>query len=152
MDEKKLLQPKDIPAVNRALRAAGFTDAEWLLKENESLPRLFTDNGKGKRENQITGNTGDVATVTPKVATDANTAAGMPRVSADKGGFTGQGGKYEPAGVVHRGEYVIPKEGVDQETKLPKPEYIKKLLSDARLKRVQKTRTQNLLSIVDRRY
>lgn len=36
------------------------------------------------------------------------------------GGYTGAGGKYEPAGVVHRGEYVIPKEGVDQATGLPK--------------------------------
>src|SRR5690625_3490778 len=26
------------------------------------------------------------------------------------GGYTGDGGKYEPAGVVHRGEYVLPKE------------------------------------------
>lgn len=26
-----------------------------------------------------------------------------------EGGYTGQGGKYEPAGVVHRGEYVTPK-------------------------------------------
>ncbi|MER2263879.1 phage tail tape measure protein [Methylobacterium oxalidis] len=25
-----------------------------------------------------------------------------------EGGFTGEGGKYEPAGIVHRGEYVIP--------------------------------------------
>jgi hypothetical protein len=73
-------------------------------------------------------------------------------IAADKGGFTGKGGKYEPAGIVHRGEYVIPKEGVDQQTKLPKPEYMKKLLSDARLKRVQKQRTQSLFSIIDRRY
>lgn len=29
-----------------------------------------------------------------------------------EGGFTGQGGKYEPAGVVHRGEYVFSKETV----------------------------------------
>lgn len=29
-----------------------------------------------------------------------------------EGGYTGDGGKYQPAGVVHRGEYVIPKEGV----------------------------------------
>lgn len=28
------------------------------------------------------------------------------------GGFTGPGGKYEPAGVVHRGEYVMPQETV----------------------------------------
>lgn len=35
------------------------------------------------------------------------------------GGFTGQGGKYEPAGVVHRGEYVVPKHMVNQSTGLP---------------------------------
>lgn len=36
------------------------------------------------------------------------------------GGYTGMGGKYEPAGIVHKGEYVVPKEGVDQTTGLPK--------------------------------
>lgn len=36
------------------------------------------------------------------------------------GGFTGRGGKYEPAGIVHRGEYVLPKEMVNQSTGLPK--------------------------------
>lgn len=30
------------------------------------------------------------------------------------GGYTGQGGKYEPAGIVHKGEYVIPKETVSR--------------------------------------
>lgn len=35
------------------------------------------------------------------------------------GGFTGRGGKYEPAGVVHRGEYVVPKKDVNQRTGLP---------------------------------
>lgn len=35
------------------------------------------------------------------------------------GGYTGAGGKYEPAGVVHRGEYVIPKKDVNQRTGLP---------------------------------
>lgn len=35
------------------------------------------------------------------------------------GGFTGTGGKYQPAGIVHRGEYVIPKEQVNQRTGLP---------------------------------
>lgn len=35
------------------------------------------------------------------------------------GGFTGQGGKYEPAGIVHRGEYVVPKKDVNQRTGLP---------------------------------
>ena len=35
------------------------------------------------------------------------------------GGFTGQGGKYEPAGIVHKGEFVIPKQMVNQSTGLP---------------------------------
>lgn len=30
------------------------------------------------------------------------------------GGYTGDGGKYQPAGIVHRGEYVIPKHIVEQ--------------------------------------
>jgi hypothetical protein len=35
------------------------------------------------------------------------------------GGFTGRGGKYDVAGLVHKGEYVIPKEGVNQATGQP---------------------------------
>jgi TP901 family phage tail tape measure protein len=35
------------------------------------------------------------------------------------GGYTGAGGKYEVAGVVHRGEYVVPKEQVNQSTGTP---------------------------------
>jgi tape measure domain-containing protein len=35
------------------------------------------------------------------------------------GGFTGRGDKYEPAGIVHKGEYVIPKEVVNQSTGMP---------------------------------
>jgi len=30
------------------------------------------------------------------------------------GGYTGDGGKYEPAGTVHRGEFVVPKETVQR--------------------------------------
>lgn len=37
------------------------------------------------------------------------------------GGYTGRGGMNEVAGVVHKGEYVIPKSGVDQATGMPKP-------------------------------
>ena len=35
------------------------------------------------------------------------------------GGFTGPGGKYEPAGIVHKGEYVIPQEGVNNPSVQP---------------------------------
>lgn len=36
------------------------------------------------------------------------------------GGFTGLGDKYDVAGIVHKGEFVFPKEAVDQSTGLPK--------------------------------
>lgn len=35
------------------------------------------------------------------------------------GGFTGRGGKHDVAGVVHAGEYVLPKEQVNQSTGMP---------------------------------
>jgi len=35
------------------------------------------------------------------------------------GGYTGAGGMYEPAGIVHKGEYVVPKSEVNQVTKIP---------------------------------
>ena len=37
-----------------------------------------------------------------------------------EGGYTGRGGKNEVAGVVHKGEYVLPQEMVDQNTGMPK--------------------------------
>ena len=36
------------------------------------------------------------------------------------GGYTGSGDKYEVAGVVHKGEYVLPREMVNQSTGTPK--------------------------------
>lgn len=36
------------------------------------------------------------------------------------GGYTGRGGKHEIAGIVHKGEYVLPKEMVNQHTGMPK--------------------------------
>lgn len=36
------------------------------------------------------------------------------------GGYTGAGSKYEPKGIVHAGEYVLPREAVNQSTGLPK--------------------------------
>lgn len=37
----------------------------------------------------------------------------------DQGGYTGSGGRLEPAGIVHKGEYVVPKHQVNQRTGLP---------------------------------
>lgn len=45
----------------------------------------------------------------------------------DTGGYTGAGGKYEPAGIVHKGEYVVKKEWVNQRTGLPNMDALGKL-------------------------
>ena len=48
------------------------------------------------------------------------------------GGFTGRGGKFEPAGVVHRGEYVIPKQFVNQSSGMPDPSFLAQMQSGMR--------------------
>jgi TP901 family phage tail tape measure protein len=48
------------------------------------------------------------------------------------GGFTGRGGKFEPAGVVHRGEYVVPKQFVNQSTGMPDPSFLAQLQNGMR--------------------
>ena len=49
-----------------------------------------------------------------------------------KGGFTGRGGKYDPAGIVHRGEYVVPKQYVNQSTGMPDPAFLAQLQNGMR--------------------
>lgn len=49
-----------------------------------------------------------------------------PRGFSD-GGYTGAGHWLQPAGVVHKGEYVIPKRHVDQATGLPSVQYVASL-------------------------
>lgn len=50
-------------------------------------------------------------------------------IGYSSGGYTGRGGKYEPAGTVHRGEYVIPKSGVNQATGLPSMDTLGRLMA-----------------------
>ena len=55
-----------------------------------------------------------------------------PSILFDKGGFTGRGGKMEPAGIVHRGEYVVPKQYVNQSTGMPDPSFLAQMQSGMR--------------------
>jgi TP901 family phage tail tape measure protein len=48
------------------------------------------------------------------------------------GGFTGRGGKMEPAGIVHRGEYVVPKQFVNQSTGMPDASFLAQLQNGVR--------------------
>lgn len=50
-----------------------------------------------------------------------------PSLAYASGGYTGRGGKYQPAGIVHKGEYVVPKHMVNQATGLPKADAMGKL-------------------------
>ncbi len=52
------------------------------------------------------------------------------------GGFTGDGGKYEPAGIVHKGEYVIPQEGVNNPSLMPIIETFEKARKNNSLSRL----------------
>jgi hypothetical protein len=52
-----------------------------------------------------------IAQITVQMAKVATLLAQKPPGFAE-GGYTGSGGKYEPAGIVHRGEYVLPQEVV----------------------------------------
>lgn len=51
----------------------------------------------------------------------------FPKGGFAEGGYTGAGHWLQPAGVVHRGEYVIPKKHVDQRTGLPDMRYMASL-------------------------
>ena len=52
--------------------------------------------------------------------------------SGMNGGYTGAGAKTEFAGIVHRGEYVIPKQFVNQSTRLPDPSFLAQLQNGMR--------------------
>lgn len=54
----------------------------------------------------------------------------------DEGGFTGTGGKYQPAGIVHAGEYVIPQDGVENPALRPVIDWIELARRNGELRRL----------------
>jgi hypothetical protein len=52
--------------------------------------------------------------------------------SFSDGGFTGRGGMMQPAGVVHKGEYVVPQKYVNQSTGMPDPNFLAQLQNGMR--------------------
>jgi len=55
-----------------------------------------------------TGTSSGTAAINTITSTSSKSTIG----TWDVGGYTGSGGKFEPAGIVHRGEYVLPQESV----------------------------------------
>ncbi len=69
------------------------------------------------------------------IGVNPNTASSTPSWGWSpfaNGGFTGPGGKYDPAGIVHKGEYVIPKQYVNQSTGMPDPSFLAQMQSGMR--------------------
>lgn len=48
------------------------------------------------------------------------------------GGFTGRGGTMQPAGIVHKGEYVVPKQYVNQSTGMPDANFLSQIQNGMR--------------------
>jgi len=101
LEEQRINAANYGAATGNAYRIAYVSSAELSPEESK---RVFGIGG-GIRQlyKDSNGNTQEV--LTTRFAT---------------GGFTGRGGKYEEAGVVHKGEYVLPKEQVNQATGQPK--------------------------------
>lgn len=81
--------PKNIGGSNAGVGAGAA--AKWL----PSTPANIRETGNGR---QVTGGKGGMGGST----------------SYATGGYTGHGGKYEPAGIVHKGEFVFPQEAVER--------------------------------------
>lgn len=103
----------DEGAIAKAARAAYLQAqiAAWQLTLNQAVAAGADNNAKRALDNiaslQARLNSGNYAS----------------------GGFTGRGGKYEPAGIVHRGEFVVPQQYVNQSTGLPYANALGSLLS-----------------------
>lgn len=147
---------KNIPPINIDIR--GLSAAQIALREMQSSINAVTNNGRGYNIPITTSiDTGGAARASRLAELQSqlayyqgllnravqrgddnaasrylSTITGLKnRINSQNywtGGFTGSGGKYEPAGIVHRGEYVIPKKDVNQATGLPYADALGRLM------------------------
>ena len=102
---------------------------EQKRKEKETTDELSESNKKLRKEYQsvweqldkldgksVTWTMNEQTVVTKEYADGSRVTTGL----YSQGGFTGRGGTQDVAGIVHKGEYVIPKNLVDQASGLPK--------------------------------
>jgi hypothetical protein len=117
--EVKISQAADLAKLESA--ATVFTAAAGLAKEGSDLQRVLAltgiaaDTGKaiagGVSASQSIPYPGNLVAMASTIAAVlANIATAKTYLEGFAGGgYTGPGGKYEPAGIVHRDEYVVPK-------------------------------------------
>jgi archaellum component FlaC len=80
-------------------------------------------------QNQVNGLVNNIAQATTSRKTLQDI---LKRGHFAQGGFTGRGGKYDPAGIVHKGEFVVPKEFVNQSTGMPDMAFLASLQNGVR--------------------
>ena len=106
--EEEQLAKKQLEIVENEKRAA-------QAKEAIRLAELFLTLKEAEAQDKIEGSTGRAlqgvaeAKATTQVIKSALDVAGF-----SDGGYTGDGGKYDAAGIVHKGEFVIDKETTSQ--------------------------------------
>ena len=102
---------------------------------NELNAKLDQSIDKTRQLNQLSGVERDVQPTRTR-AIDVKDPKALPsfvpNIRFATGGFTGPGGKYDPAGIVHKGEYVIPKQYVNQSTGMPDPSFLAQMQSGMR--------------------
>lgn len=84
-----------------------FAIAESTLKLSQAIAQAMADPTALTPAQKI-------ANMASIAAAGANVIAQITSIGFAGGGYTGDGGKYQPAGIVHRGEYVITKEATSR--------------------------------------
>jgi len=132
-------------AINNVPRniTVDFNANPALQALNELNAKLDQSINKARELNNVT-NTPNPAPLNPSGRTDAEVkrlaaqwsanlkSSGWPFDDFASGGFTGRGGKMDPAGIVHKGEYVVPKQFVNQSTGMPDANFLAQLQNGMR--------------------
>lgn len=101
-----------------------MTDGDWLKRLQNNFQRNWERNGGDfwKPLKDSFGRTWGLLSGTMEIKNGQIISKPGGGGGWAEGGFTGRGAVNEPAGVVHRGEYVLPQSMVNQSTGLPKLE------------------------------
>lgn len=152
----KAIEWKDgVVAVWNLLKDAASTVVQWITDKWNS----FVDTMTGVKDRVTSALSGIWEGLKSGLASALNWAIGklntfirtanklpgvnispIPEVSFATGGYTGDGGKYEPAGIVHKGEFVVPQEGVTPQSMplltalqagwVPSPKFLSSMMVD----------------------
>ena len=107
----------------------GFDQAsKWAVFWGNQKPNATFTANTAQAASAIARIKGELASIPRSVSTtyyvnQVNSVNKRAAGAYDTGGYTGDGGKYEPAGIVHRGEVVIPQERVRRDWGMLKARY-----------------------------